>query len=377
MDFDYITDYNNTKNYQKSKGTIRKCYEQYRLSDYGVSINRPHNNLNYPVTEIDYLLDENNYCLNNPYKQFYSLRKNKLFDNFINEIEELAVNRTESMDKKNNWKIITYQVPAFEFIEKPEKLKYQGNCSFTGDYICIGEKGYYNAIPYTKSTNGFVKLNVPKTYFNSNNSLLNTNEQSYCTQRTVLDKTNNTFTLYYHHDIPINCICIYPEKLKFNLIHGNNHHCSHNCSNLSHCIQVLANNPGYICKFNLLYRSTSTNNKWISHGTFTGCSNIYEPVKVYFDEIIVNEIKIVPIEINSSISKCKIVALGPVNFKQVVSKDIVVEYKLYMPLSGKHTQTQVTDNYSSSPSRDFKIFNNKQKISARKSLRSALQFIDL
>ncbi len=400
MDFEYTYD-NNTKNYRARKGTIRKCPNTYTYSDYVVSVNRPYCywNNNYPITEIDFLLDSsawvglgpgannvnvNRFDINN---SLFSLRKSGLFDTFIDEIEEIAVNRIESIDIARNQKTIQYLVPACGHFGTPGKTKSTDSDKWyeaTGQYINIGGFGYWTNNYYMRSENNYTKLNVPKSYWDNPDhrpgNILEENEQTYCPKTSGFSTSNSSFTLGYHHDIAINCVIICPERLRFNMIHRDGFPCAHNCSKSNHCVKVLTNNPGYITRFNLYYRSSNTDGKWISHGIYDGCHNIYEPVKIYFDTIHAKEIRICPISSHGTITKCKVMSAGPTKSKQVVSKDSLVTYTLIIPLDGKPKQTNVSDNYNFSKSKDSKKYYSKLRKAQLKKARTCnthSNFLDL
>ena len=393
MDSNYICDYNDTKNYRARKGTIRKCSNRYAYADYAINVKRPYFDNTYPVTEIDFLLDSSAWAgagadgMNvnkfNVYKTF-SLRKNGLFDTFINDIEEIAVNRVESVDIARNQKIICYSVPACGHFGTPGTIKSTWPHNWyetTGRYISIGGIGYWTKNYYVQSGDIYTKLNVPKSYWDNPehelSNLLTECEQTYCAKSGGFVKSNSSFTMGYHHDIPINCVIICPERLRFNMVHADNSSCAHNCSKSKHCIQVLTNNPGYITRFNLYYRSSNTDGKWIGLGIYDGCRNMYEPVKVYFDTIMAKEIRIVPIASHGTISKCKVMSVGPTKSKQVVSKDTVVKYTLMMPLTGIPRQTSVSDNYVwSHYSKDYKYYYTKLKRKELKNSRAKITSVD-
>ncbi len=393
MDFDYTCDYNDTKNYRARKGTIRKCPNRYTYADYAVSVKRPYYDYTYPITEIDFLLDSsawvgaggvdinvNRFDVNN---SLFSLRKNGLFDTFINDIEEIAVNRVESIDIARNQKTIRYSVPACGHFGTPRTTTSTWPHNWyetTGRYISIGGLGYWTGNYYVQSGDIYTKLNVPKSYWDNPehapSNLLAESEQTYCAKSGGFVKSNGSFTIGYHHDVPINCVIICPERLRFNMIHADNFSCAHNCTKPKHCIQVLANNPGYITRFNLYYRSSNTDGKWISLGIYDGCRNMYEPVKVYFDTIMAKEIRIVPIESRGTIGKCKVMSVGPAKSKQVVSKDTVVTYTLMIPLTGVPEQTSVSDNYVWSRSCNSKHYLNKLKRKELKHSRAKITSVD-
>jgi len=389
MDSDYILDYNDTKNYRARKGTVRKCPNRYYYADYAVSVERPYCDNTYPITEIDFLLDSSSWDGDVNVKRFnvyktFSLRKNGLYNTFINDIEEIAVNRVESVDISRNHKIIRYSVPACGHFGTPGNKTSSWSINWsepTGRYIRIGSASYFTSYYYIQSGDIYTKLNVPKSYWDNSehspSNLLLENEQTYCTKSCGFSNSNNSFTMGYHHDIPINCVIICPEKLRFTMVHGDNFSCAHNCSKSKHCIQVLENNPGYITRFNLYYRSSNTDGKWIAHGIYDGCHNMYEPTKVYFDSIVAKEIRIVPISFHGTIGKCKVMSLGPTMSKQVVSKDTIVTYTLMVPQSGIPKQTSVSDNFVwSHYSKDYKYYYAKLKRKERKNSRAKMLFYD-
>lgn len=374
-----FTDY--TKEYRPRRGTIRKCPNRYYNADYEVRTVRPYMSDGYPITSIDQILDTNiisrdlKFSKFNQYKNKFSLRKNNLFDDFVNEIEEIAVDRIESVDKSRNQIITTYSVPAIGYIPKVQP-KFNGWSEYghfrdsVEKFIPIGGVWYSTKFIYKQVGNAYTKLNVPESYMYSDNTIppCNESEQHFCAIGTNFNRTNNNFTIKYHHEITISSVSIHPEKLRLKYVHGN-YGCGSHCSKSKHCISVMDNEPGYIGRFTLYYRSNSTNGKWIAHGTFDGCNNMYTIKKVTFDEISVKEIRIVPISVHGNISKCKIFSIGLATIKLEVSTDTLVKYELVIPFDGKLLQTRVSDNYSYS-SNDDKHYYNKIKNKQRKASRA-------
>lgn len=378
---DNFTDF--TKEYRPRRGTIRKCFNRYYNADYEVRVNRPFMSEGYPISPIDMILDPNIIRDNcevsrfNHNKVYFSLRKKNLFDDFISEIEEIAVNRVESVDKSRNQFITTYSVPAIGYIPKT-KSKLSGLSGYdfghfahsSTRYIPINGVWYSNQFIYRQDGNAYIKLNVPESYIYSTNTQppCDDNEQHFCPISTNFNRANNSFTIKYHHEISISSISIHPEKLKLKYIHGDNG-CGYTCSKSKHCISVLANDPGYISKFNLYYRSSNTDGKWIAYGTYDGCTNMYAIKKVQFDEISVKEIRIVPTSTHGNVSKCKIFSIGPASVKCGLSPDTLVKYELVVPLDGKAMQTRVSDNYSYS-NNDDRHYYNKIRTKQRKATRA-------
>jgi hypothetical protein len=361
---DYDDDnYTYIKSDHKSDGHTHRANLRGKLgvSDYMVNVVRPYNMKEIPVTQMDSMIQ-----INNPYRRDSSLRKGYLFEQFISKIEEIAESKKVRYQKHDNMISTHYYVPVTGFISNPNKKIYP--CSNTSHdfnqysfakerFIVIGSNRYSTLYSYKKVRDSYVKLAMVDI---NDQDFYSDNEQKYLSTSTLV--RTNYIQLKYHHDISINSLVVYPEKLIFESIHGDGMNCAaKGCNKSKHTINVLKNNPGYITRFTLYYRSSKTQGKWVNHGNYTGCTNMFTPVKVSFDTISVNEIRIVPIHFVNKFDKVKIWAVGETSWsKPIESGSITVEYVVKTPRDGVYVQSKICDNYHYI-NREYKEWQNRNK----------------
>ncbi len=349
-DYDYLygnndDNYNCIKSDRKSDGhTFRaNILRNYQNAEYTVDIKRPYNKDGIVVTHLDSLIGS--ISLNRYWN--ISLRKGKLFDRFISEIEEIANNKKVTYDKGSNMNLTHYFVPSTGLIinSKQNNSNVNFGSVFDNDYnvkerfITIGFNTYSNKYQYKKVKDSLVKINIPITDYNT---LYSDNEQRYLPTKFSVGKNNINMT--FHHTMTISSLIICPETLIFERIHGDNSNCVKGCSKNKHTISVLKNDPGYITRFNLYYRSSKTHGKWINHGIYQGCSALLTPVKVSFDPVEVDELRIEPIDYVTKFDKVKIHAVGEKLLSNPVADNIVVEYIVKTPRDGKYSKRKICDS---------------------------------
>ncbi len=265
-----------------------------------------------PITQIDHLVN---------YRTNFSLRKNNLFEEFINELENIAVSKTSRYDKQTNMIYCAYKVPACGY--RGFKMNYRKTDNYMQskfstnkeNIIVIGRKSYSTKYYYYANGSDYSKLKVPADYNPSDISpKTDSDEQVYVSSKIVHRKDSIDIT--YHHEIKIDYLSLHPACANFKLVHG---------------LNVLENDPGYITKFDMYYRSSQTEGKWIKHGTFTGGSNWFEPVKINIEPVIIKELRIVPIEYHNNWNTSKIYSIGKIYDKPDVCSDVFVEYRVTIP----------------------------------------------
>ena len=275
------------------------------------------------------------------YNSYLSLSKNKNFEWVIPELEEMAVSKTTRFNKFVNQTITDYQVPACgHFVSKSKRLKF--NPVTPDKYIIeIGGKKYSNEWLYYRTGSKFTKIKLSSNWTDSQNEypLCQSDEQVY-----VCNKINwrkDSIDITYHHEIQVDYLRLHPSKPIFSMIHSDAK-CTPTCVSENHCIKVLKNDPGYITKFDMYYRSSLTGGKWVKHGTFAGGTNWFEIVNVQIDPVLVKKLRIVPINFHNSWENTTIHSIGKVANKPEVSSDTFVEYQVVT----QHTPlTQVPDKY--------------------------------
>jgi hypothetical protein len=306
-----------------------------------------------PLTEMDeYFTDTNvfrSYLTSRP----IPLGKKDLYDDFVFYIEELCSSKTVTYDKRSNMIKTAYKVPIIGFLKK-ETVQHSYNSpeyqSQNDDkFIMIHGKLYSLDKYYREVGLEYTEVTIPEGYFSD--VRLDTGEHSYIAQKTSCSK--DTITFSFHHDVMISSLLIKPEKMTFKNVRGDNTHSRYDRRNTSlmrkqkYCIKVLENEPGFISKFELHYRSELTNGQWVKHGIYNGNVSIADSTKISFDEIQVKEIRIVPISVHKSFDRVHIKFIGKVDVKPK-SEEIFVTYEVLTPRDGQYLKysSKVVDKYS-------------------------------
>jgi hypothetical protein len=113
-------------------------------------------------------------------------------------------------------------------------------------------------------------------------------------------------------------------------------------------IRVLENEPNFIQKFELFYRSSNTDGQWVKYGVFDGNSSIFDSTKIKFDEIIAKEIRIIPLAHTGSFEKVKVTVLTYLEKFVNKSEDDTVVYTIHLPHNKfRHDYSQEMDSISS------------------------------
>jgi hypothetical protein len=81
-----------------------------------------------------------------------------------------------------------------------------------------------------------------------------------------------------------------------------------------------------------------TNGQWLSLGTFAGNSSMYDSTRIIFENIAVNEFRIVPTNFHKAFEKIQITPIGPSISSTPVSDEEFVTYTLETPRDGKYHQ---------------------------------------
>jgi hypothetical protein len=207
------------------------------------------------------------------------LGKKEMYDNFIFNIEELCSSKSVIFDKRSNMNKTVYKVPIIGYFKHDIQSSYQFPMSTIDvddandeKFIMIRHK-LYSVDKYYREVNlEYGELNIPKNYFD--NIKLNETEKFYTSHKTSCAKDNITFS--FHHDVKISSLVIKPEKMSFKCVHGDNTLSRYDRRNTQlmrkqkYSIKVLENEPGFISKFEMHYRSELTNGQWVKHGIYNG-----------------------------------------------------------------------------------------------------------
>ncbi len=315
-------------------------------TEYMVNITRPLCDIGIPVTEMDDYVNDKSIFIPQSYNEFnnkISLGKKKMYEDFIFYIEEFCISKTEKYDIQNNMNKTIYKVPIIGYIKNESDRNYNYQTSMFKEkiqdekFIMINHKMYSINKYYRAFGLNYTEVNIPENYFT--NTKPDIGEHYYTSDKMSCLKDNITYS--FHHEIKISSLIIKPENMSFKNVHGDNTYSQYERRNTSlmrkkkYFIKVLENDPGFITKFELQYRSDLTNGQWIKHGIYNGNVSIADSVKICFEEIQVKEIKIVPISFHKSFEKVQIKFIGKADVK-ISTDDIFVTYEISIPRDGKY-----------------------------------------
>jgi hypothetical protein len=340
--------------FQRKTSTHTLRQRNYTCSpEHVVTIKRPRCEDGIPITELDqYLSDKSIYSSGRTYGKYVSenevsLGKKEMYEAFLFYSEEFCSSKTVTYDRTSNMTKTTYQVPIIGYFAS----KF-GNTSYSHSpisamvdmkmandekFIMVNRKMYSLDKYYREVGLDYVEVNVPANYSTDTN--LDDGEHYYSSDKVACFKDNITYS--FHHEVNISSLIIKPEKMSFKHVHGDNTYSRFERRNPSlmrkpkYFINVLENEPGFISKFELQYRSELTHGQWFKHGIYNGNISMADCVKISFDEIQVKEVRIVPISFHKSFEKVQIKFVGN-NTVQVTADDVFVIYELSTPRDGKY-----------------------------------------
>jgi len=307
-----------------------------------------------PITDADEVLSDHQILKG---QNGFILSKQDRFTDFIELLDEYATNVTYSYDKPSNHYInpserdvTTYTLPVTSFIKASNtdySFGYRPPCvshnlnhedddvvghsqTIRTRYIVIDGERYSNFRTYKRSGNRFVPINFPNDVIQP----LTETEQIFRFSKKSIHRDNLTFT--FSRDVSVNSIILHPERAQYEYVHSTAIRCPHRCAKRKHCISVLKNDPQYLSKFELHYRSNLTNGQWVKHGVFAGSLSMFNEVRINFDEVQMKELRIVPVTYHKGFDKITIDAVGTAIHTAPVSTDLVVTYKVFTPRDGKY-----------------------------------------
>jgi hypothetical protein len=348
-------------------------------SEHVVKISRPKCEDGVPITEMDkYFNDRYVFIKKASYRlrdQFdASLGKNGLFDNFTYNIEELCDSKTITFNKDSMMIVTAYKVPIIGYMSlessdyysrvsraSPATPATRADSDTTHDekYIMIHGKLYSPNKYYREVGLEFCELVVPRDYFSPKFNV-GPDEHAYVPHKTSSTKEFITFS--FHHDVTISSIVVKPEMMTFKKIHSDNSFTRYDRQNTDllrkqkYAINVLENEPGFVSKFVLTYRSELTDGKWVKHGIYNGNVSIVDSVKISFDEIQVKEIRITPISFHKSFEKIRLSFVGKA-MGQPKSDELFVTYEMSTPRDGHYQKysSKVSDK-TYTPYKEFRDY---------------------
>lgn len=325
------------KNHTTTRVMGYDIYEQPNLS-----INRPDTENGYiPVTEVDELFDS--------YPAFYSqpdmsLSKRNLFELVQDALDTHATSMKKTYDINTNMESRMYTVPIIGFVDNPKyrAKTYGTNIQHTHvdpdtpreRYIIIDGDTYSVQKTYKRYGGKYVPLNIPSDHNFSPKDVLASDEQTFRVSKITPSKSSITITL--PKETMLTGLTVNPEQMQFEQIHSTAIRCHGNCTKKKHTISCLKNDPGFIITFKLWIRSTMTNDSWLSLGSYSANSSMYDSTRITFDSILIKELKIVPTNFHKSFDKVKITPIGLSISSAPISNEMFVTYTLMTPRDGKY-----------------------------------------
>ena len=357
------------------KHTLRQRHYVVRNeTDYFVNTSRPYCADGVPITEVDEYFPDNSVFLpsyKHSQSNTVSLGKKDKYDTFVFVIEELCSSKTVTFDKRSNMIKTAYKVPIIGYMENESTYStyyYNPSTSSTSSvskvddkFIMIRGKMYSVDKYYRENGLEYAELHIPTSQDDVDDG-----EHIYVPHKTSHTKNNITFS--FHHDVKISNLVLKPEKMSFKRVHGDNSHSRFLLKKKSlmrkqkYSIKVLENEPGFVSKFELYYRSELTGGIWVKHGIYNGNVGITDVAKISFDEIQVKEIRIVPLTFHKSFEKIQASFIGKTELKPQ-SEEIFVTYELCTPRDGQYLKysSKVPDKFTYNYDKDFKFTYNYDK----------------
>jgi hypothetical protein len=313
----------------------RNMYSEYDFNPV-VRIERPHDADGLiPITPIDVLIDFVD--ISNVDRV---LNKRNLFNDVVTMIDEFATSIRRKYNRYVNHDIMIATVPITSFVRSQSIPKstiessYHRSVGVDDDdtqrerFISIGGQRYSCSKYYDKHLR---QMNIPSEA----HSMVCTDEGKQIYRVSCVQCNKQYFTFTFDKEKTISSIILRPENMLFCLIHTDTIRCNGNCKKSKHTINVLKNDPGYITRFELQYRSEDTFNKWMTVGIFSGNQSMYDITHINFDEINVKQFRIIPISHVNSFDKVRIYPVGKMIIKPI-TYDKNVTYTLLMPRDGKY-----------------------------------------
>ena len=150
---------------------------------------------------------------------------------------------------------------------------------------------------YKRSGTDFVPVVIHKKF---DEPILNAHNQFVRNRRSV---GTTALTISFIKDTSLTGFVLEPEPMKFEYVYEDVDARRSQRRNRGF-IKCLVNDPGFITKFEVFYRSTLTDGQWIKYNIFDGNDNNHTPTKIVFDEeIVAKEIRIIPLTYVNSFEK--------------------------------------------------------------------------
>lgn len=330
-----------------------------------------------PITEVDSLFSVRDiYTMAEPYYYYrggsFNLEKRELFNDFIDACEEFATEKKVVYDFKTGLNKCEYVVPIVDHlnpskiphsediyepkpclkkevskpqIQQPKKSKKRSwryyemkkQAQTNPFFVVINGNRYNSDYIYKRTATGFVPITMhPHQEVK--------HDEGDTIMRSKITYSKTSVTLTFPKDSTLISIVLRPEPMKFEYVYDTRDRGTR--YNRYH-ISVLENDPNYIKKFELYYRSSITDGQWVKYGIFDGNSSIFDSTKIKFDGIVAKEIRLVPISHTGSFEKVSVIALKHMEKRCDKVESDSVTYTFNVP-HGKfrHTYSREMDNIS-------------------------------
>jgi hypothetical protein len=354
-------DINITKSFCPQGHTFRHRYNRsYNVNRNTLQCTRPllRDGL-IPITDVDSLLsyrEINTIKASYPIFRAFTLEKRELFNNLIEACEEFTTEKNVTYDRKSGLDKYEYVVPIVDHlnlskipcqeniyepqpcpkknvteIKKQNQSKknkkrcwkyYEMKKQAKDDihYVTINGNRYNSNYIYKRTATGFDPI-----VMHPNKEIEFDDDEGVMRSKTSTSKTSITIT--FPKDSEVNGIILNPEPMKFEYVYDTRVRSKR--LNPPH-IRVLANDPNYIQKFELYYRSSNTDGQWIKYGIFDGNSSIFDSTKIKFDEIVAKELRLIPITYTGSFEKVTVSSLTHMEKRYDEADDDSVTYNVYL-----------------------------------------------
>lgn len=321
---------------RKNGHTQRRTFPYREVTDSKLEIYRYTDEFEMiPVTDVDDLFSE--FEISNGTTELTLSKANK-FNDVRDALEMYSTSATKTFDSKSNMDKTVYDVPVVGFVKGYISQKTQIKKDDSPEihrkerFIIIDDHKYSCDKTYKPHAGMYIPLVFPSV----ESVCIPEDSQYFRLSKNSFDKDIFTCTL----PIPFKMsgFSLRPEIFKYEKIHSTAFHCDQKCKKDKHCINVLANNPGFVKRFELSFRSPETGGKWIELGKFDGSNSIFSHDIITFDETLVKEFRINVIEHEGNIEKIRIEPFGKMISSNAVDESSSVTYTLYSPRDGHYVR---------------------------------------
>jgi len=325
-----------------------------------MDIVRPPSEKGIPVTSIDDQLDSQVIKTSHTRRGWgrddiqTCLSKHEMFSDIIKMLEAMSSSKKERIDAYNNTIMTTYTVPIVGYNKLPSHVHHVSQRSHTQSvtdqprvrYVEIDGHTYSNDRTYRYSHGVYIPIDKYINHDNMNRADLADGEQVFCYTKNI---SKHNIRMTFTNPQTVTALDIHPEKSQFKSVHSDVIRCRDGCIKKKHCITVMSDpEPGFLTKFELQYRSPTTDGKWIKHGIYTGNTNMFDSTKINFDEITMTELRIIPISFDRSFQKINVFVIGPKIMDSRPDEALFVDYVVHTPRDGHYQRDHdyVSESFS-------------------------------